>query len=141
MFIAYGVVLTAIGMDLRDMRISNRLILSGIIIALVRRWFCGGLGEVFTGLFQISFPVILLYLLFLIGALGAGDIKLFSVIGGLVQFHTLLRTMVYAFLAAGLYSLAAVVYYLWKDKKIGCHKIHFSVAIGIGLFLAHMGGS
>lgn len=111
MLIAYGLLFLAVGMDLRSMRISNRLILTGLVLALVRRIFCDGIGGLFTGVFLISFPVIILYLLFLAGALGAGDIKLFSLIGGFVNFKELMWCMVFSFVFASIFSFAKMVYH------------------------------
>lgn len=111
MLIAYGLVLMAVGMDLKSMRISNRLIFIGLGISFVRRLICEGIWGVFTGIFLISFPVILLYLLFLAGALGAGDIKLFSLIGGFVNFKTLVWCMIFSFCFAGVFSICKMLYY------------------------------
>jgi len=86
MIVAYVLLLIAVGMDVRSMRISNRLILIGLAYSLIQRFICDGMGGFLTGLILISLPVILLYLLFLAGALGAGDIKLFSLIGGVKNF-------------------------------------------------------
>lgn len=159
MLIAYVLVLIAVGMDVKSMRISNRLILVGLGISFIRRIICEGIYGVFTGIFLISFPVILLYLLFLAGALGAGDIKLFSLIGGFVNLKQLVGCIVYAFLFAAVFSLLKMLYYhiflqsmehAWRylkalagrerslykpisDKK---NKIHFSISILFGLIVS-----
>ncbi len=156
MLIAYGLVLVAVGMDFRSMRISNRLILIGLAISLIRRVFCDGMDGLFTGIFLISFPVILLYLLFLAGALGAGDIKLFSLIGGFINFRELLWCIVFAFLFAAIFSFVKLLYYdmffssvrnvgtyvyeILKGKRESYQpfsmehgRIHFSLAILFGL--------
>lgn len=159
MLIAYGLVVVAVGMDLKSMRISNRLILVGLGISLVRRLLCEGIFGVFTGIFLISLPVILLYLLFLAGALGAGDIKLFSLIGGFVSLKELLWCMFYSFLIAAVLSFVKMCYYkIFSSsmKNVICYlnqfcmgdykvykpiydkrsKIHFSIAILLGLILS-----
>ena len=156
MLIAYGLVITAVGMDLRRMRISNRLILIGLLVSLVRRVFCEGVSGCFTWIVLISLPVILLYLLFLAGALGAGDIKLFSLIGGFIQLKELMLCIIVSFLFAAIISLVKMLYlgtflssmkyvvryfysilqgniesYQPESMKNG--RIHFSVAILFGL--------
>ena len=138
MLFAYGLVIIAVGMDLKYMRISNRLILVGMGMALIQRLICEGISGLLTGIFQISFPVIVLYLLFLIGALGAGDIKLFSVVGGFVNFKVLIGCMIYAFLVAAVFSMGKVLYYLIRERRLGGHKMHFSIAILAGLLVAHL---
>lgn len=111
MLIAYVLIMIAVGMDVKSMRISNRLILIGLGISFIQRLCSEGIFGVFTGVFLISFPVVLLYLLFLAGALGAGDIKLFSLIGGFVNFKELIWCMVYAFLFAAVFSVLKMLYY------------------------------
>jgi len=138
MLFAYGFVIIAVGMDLKYTRISNRLILVGMGMALIQRLLCEGISGVLTAIFQISFPVIVLYLLFLIGALGAGDIKLFSVIGGFVNFKVLMWCMIYAFMVAAVFSLGKVVYHFIRERRLGFHKMCFSVGILAGLVIAHL---
>jgi len=156
---AYVLVLIAVGMDVKNMRISNRLILIGLGISFIRRLCCEGILGVFTGIFLISFPVVLLYLLFLAGALGAGDIKLFSLIGGFVNFKELIWCIVYAFAFAAVFSILKMLYYhiffssmerAWRyvqgvfnggrspyvsicDTR---NKIHFSIAILLGFIIS-----
>ena len=153
--IAYVLILIAVGMDVKSMRISNRLILIGLGISFIRRLCCEGILGVFTSLFLISFPVIVLYLLFLVGALGAGDIKLFSLIGGFVNFKELIGCIVYAFLFAAVFSVLKMLYYRMffsSMKNLSCYimrifmgeksayvpmdnkknRIHFSIAILCG---------
>ena len=101
----------------------------------------------------------LIYLLFLAGALGAGDIKLFSLIGGFVNFKELVWCIVYAFVFAAVFSVLKMLYYhiffssmkrAWRyvqgvfygersayvpisDTR---NKIHFSIAIFLGFIVS-----
>ena len=102
-------VVTAVVSDFRRMKISNRLIFIGILIALGFRISQYGIREAIYVLWNISFPVILLYLFYLLGALGAGDVKLFSLIGSFVNFKELVWTIVFAFGIAALFSLAKML--------------------------------
>ena len=111
MLLAYGLLLTAVGMDLKSMRISNRLIIISLSLAMVRRFICEGILGVFTGMILICIPVVLLYLLFLAGALGAGDIKLFSLLGGFISLKELLWCMLFAFVFAAVYALGKMLYF------------------------------
>ena len=64
----------AVVLDYRFLRISNRLILFGIVLAICLHLAVYGLEGIVSVLWNISFPVIVLYLFYLVGALGAGDI-------------------------------------------------------------------
>jgi len=155
MIVAYVLLLIAVGMDVRSMRISNRLILIGLAYSLIQRFICDGMGGFLTGLILISLPVILLYLLFLAGALGAGDIKLFSLIGGFINLKELMWCIGFAFLFGAMFSLMKMLYlntffssmenvsrYVkcilqgerqkYQPKSLKDGRIHFSIAILCG---------
>lgn len=153
----------AVWMDIRTCRISNRLIASGLTIGLLIQILEYGLKGIGIFAVNISIPVVLLYLLFLMRALGAGDIKLFSVIGSIWDLKVLVITVCGAFLAGALMSLWQLLYQrnlcnrfcVFRDYVFRClltgklekypresdgkqNFIHFSAAILIG-FIAAMG--
>lgn len=157
----YAVVIAAVVQDYRSMKISNRLILAGLVLSLVFG-ILGRTSEFLYILGNIFFPVIVLYLLYLIGVLGAGDVKLFSVIGGFTDFKTLTSCMLAAFIAGAVISLVRLLVNhslknsLWNallylraltrgkrtSYRMDCPKenrMHFSVAILIGLAAARGG--
>lgn len=74
-------------------------------------------------------PIILLFLLFRMRALGAGDIKLFSMIGSMVTFWQLLMCIKWAFLLGGVWVIFRLI--IKKDNSA----IPFSVAIAISCLL------
>ena len=80
--------LTLAVMDFGNGRISNRLIVSGLIWGLAFRLLGEGSAGAVHFLMNISIPVILLFLLFSLCILGAGDIKLFSIAGGFLTLGT-----------------------------------------------------
>ena len=127
--------------DFREMRVSNRLITSGLIIGLVLRIMGEGSAGIVHFLVNISIPVILLYLLFQMRALGAGDIKLFSVVGGFLTTQQLICVMAAAFVSAAVIGLGKLAYVKLTTGGFGKGKtlIHFSAAILVG-YLIMMGG-
>lgn len=109
---------------------------------------------------QVLFPVIMLFLLFLMRALGAGDIKLFSVVSGIWNLKVICYCMFFSFLAGAVVSLGKLLFYknlrarlryfcfyVWlslTERHIGPYDrgiseketiIHFSVAILVGFFI------
>ena len=136
MFAVYILVIIAMLMDLKYKRISNRLILGGMGIALVWRFCSEGFLGAFTAVLQISFPVIILYLLFWLDILGAGDIKLFSLIGGFVNFKILVWCIIYAFVIAAVFASGLVVCSVVR-RDWRCHRMCFSGFILMGLLMAH----
>ncbi|TGY96084.1 prepilin peptidase [Petralouisia muris] len=152
--------ISAAVMDIRRGKISNRLILCGLAAGLFFQFADAGWKGAGVFLRNVSIPVILCYLLFLIRALGAGDIKLFSVIGGIWNLEILTVTIMISFLAAAGISFCKMLYHhnlvsrlcIFGDyihqvivnarlsqypKSQGKqHIIHFSIAILIGFIIA-----
>lgn len=148
---------TAVVMDIRSSKISNRLILGGLATGFLIRIIECGVRGIGVFLINASIPVILFYLLFLMRALGAGDIKLFSVIGGIWNLKMLFMIIIVSFLAAAGMSFCKMLYhrnlisrlfifgryvretvFLGRLQKYPIesegkqHIIHFSIAIFIG---------
>jgi len=69
-------------------------------------WFANPLLDAFVG---FLIPFALLFLLFYIRALGAGDIKLFMAIGSLMGARFVLLTILYAFAAGGALAFLAAI--------------------------------
>ena len=76
------VLLTAAGFfDVKERKIPNFLIVGGWGFALVFHLLRDGLQGVFSCITAIVITILLCFLLFLLHVIGAGDIKLLSVIG------------------------------------------------------------
>lgn len=135
------VLVLAVVTDFREMKISNRLIASGLILGLALRILGEGGAGIVHFLVNISVPVILLFLLFQMRALGAGDIKLFSVAGGFLTMRQLLYVMLASFFVAAFAGLGKLLY---QKKVTGIFRyqrtlIHFSASILIGYFIVIWG--
>lgn len=151
----------AAAMDIQSGKIRNRLIFTGLAARFFFQVAEAGWKGAGVFLRNVSIPVILCYLLFLMHALGAGDIKLFSVIGGIWDLHILKLTIIISFLVAAGMSLWKMLYhhnlisrlcilgkYLYqvivtfqlpeypKGDQGKQHIIHFSIAIFIGFLVA-----
>lgn len=135
------ILVLAVRMDFREQRISNRLIAFGLFIGLIFRILGEGSSGIVHFLVNISIPVILLFLLFQLRALGAGDIKLFSVVGGFVETRQLLFVMLAAFFTAAVIGVGKILYLKGSAKYHGKRGtlIHFSLAILIGYLVVVWG--
>ena len=136
----------AVVQDLRDWRIPNRLIAIGLMQGMIISAWMHGFGQgLLVSVSGSVIPVLILYVLFLTRALGAGDIKLFAVAGTFVGTDVV-RVMIYSFLAGGVISL----FFLLKefllsitnrkglpekkfDRRVMKKRVHFSVAIMCGV--------
>jgi len=132
-----GFLICAVYTDMTRTRISNRLIVSGLVLGFIFRIMTEGYMGVLFFVVNISIPVILLYLLFQVHALGAGDIKLFSMLGAFLSTEQVLKLMVLAFCVGALLGTCKIIYqFIFKKTEIGkLTQIHFSPAILIAYFV------
>ena len=131
------ILLTAVVTDLTKGKISNRLIACGLLSGLAFRIFGEGGAGILTFVIHISIPVILFYLLFQMRALGAGDIKLFSMLGTFISTEQLLKLMVRAFCVGALLGICKMIYqFIFRKYELGkLTQVHFSPAILIAYLL------
>lgn len=113
MLLLFLLLIMAAVQDLRSGKISNRLIAIGLVIGFWVQLTEYQMWGIYYYLRNISVPIILLYLLFQMRVLGAGDIKLFSMIGSILTLRELLTGIVYSFMFAGM----GAVLFLLADKK------------------------
>ena len=144
--------------DFRTYKIDNRLIVvflaAGILTGLVQ----GGLSGLLSSLLGASLPLLLLFWLYLLRMLGAGDIKLFCSIGAVAGIGFITWCIAWSFLAGGLTALAvmlarrnviqrfrylgsylkacflsgSILEYSEISDQSGGAKFHFSLAIAFG---------
>lgn len=92
-------------LDLTRSRISNRYLLFGWAVGMVMAFLHSppsGLIQFFGG---AMLPILFLFILFYYRMIGAGDIKLLSVLGGMVGIRASLYLMICSFLAGGILSI------------------------------------
>lgn len=104
--------------DIRSGRVSNKLILFGLSVGFLSKVWEYEARGMYLFLRNISVPVILFYLLFLMHVLGAGDIKLFSMIGGILTIEELLLCVWYSVVAGGILSLLFIMADKYRVLKL-----------------------
>lgn len=127
----------AVYTDMTQTRISNRLIIMGLIVGFSLRVITEGSTGIIIFLVNVFIPVIFLFLLFQMRALGAGDIKLFSMLGAFISTEQLIRLMIAAFFVGALLGICKILYqFIFLKYEIGkLTQIHFSPAILIAYIL------
>ncbi|MGB8452779.1 MAG: A24 family peptidase [Anaerocolumna sp.] len=103
--------LLAVIMDLKSYKISNYLIIFGLISGILFNFYEYGWASVSNSFFGILLPILLLFSLFIIKALGAGDIKLFSVVGSFYGITYVFKSIVAAFIIGAAMSLIYLIKY------------------------------
>ncbi len=156
--VLFLILTVAMATDFRRYRIYNLLIALGLALGLVLNCIQSGLSGILGSLMAAVVPAAALIMFFALRMLGAGDIKLFCVIGSIMGIEFILYSMIFSFLAGGFIALAIMLerrnvkerfmhiatylrsiylshtmipYTNFNDKSDGA-KFHFTPAITVG---------
>lgn len=109
--------------DLKKRKIPNNLILIGWLLSLLLRFWQEGIEGVLKSVAAIIIILAAGFLLFFIRAVGAGDIKLWSVVSGMHGVLYFFNVLVVLLVLAGVWSFGKLVrknmfaerfYYAWS---------------------------
>lgn len=89
------------GIDLKTHKIPNRLTIPGMLLGVVLSFILGGVGSGFSSLAGIGVGF-LAFVLFAIGGLKAGDVKLYMAVGAFGGWCFSMETMIASILIGGL---------------------------------------
>jgi prepilin peptidase CpaA len=107
--LALVLVLVCAAFDWRSRRIPNVLTLTAIALGLaLNALFAGAAGAVFSA-FGLAIGAGLLLIPYLMGGMGAGDVKLMGAVGALLGWQLALTALLYTALAGGLIAVAAIL--------------------------------
>lgn len=140
MLLLYGILAAALFMDFYQYRIPNKLILAGYLTGSLYCLYSGSLWHI--ALLDTIFILILLYPLFVIGAFGGGDVKLFSVIGLFLGSEATINILITSIMIGAACSVIKIIFTFLQKKKISLTHlyIHFSLPILLGTILVQHGG-
>ncbi len=120
----------AVWFDLKTDKVPNLVILAGYILGAFLQIDCP--VDILRLLGNILFPIAMLYPLFLLKGLGAGDIKLFSFISIFYSHEGLIKIMIYSlFIGAGICIINRLFCRLNPQCKAKRY-IHYTVCILTG---------
>ncbi len=95
--------------DLISYRVSNKLIVLGLIFAIMLQVSKYQAWGILYFLLGAMVPVLILFLLFLGNVLGAGDIKLFAVVGGSLGITIGIHCIWYSFVAGAILAIFLLI--------------------------------
>ena len=110
-----GITAGAVVTDLREQKIKNSWILGGLVVGIGIQISGKGSIGVFSALLGIIVPPVLLWTAFCEHWIGAGDIKLFSVLGSILGIGRILECMMAAMVFGILYAM--ICWSVNKKKK------------------------
>lgn len=115
----------AVRQDLTEQRVANGLLLFGTAAGFVFRLVCPVSFRADRYLADLILPILILFPLFLLRILGAGDLKLYSMISGFLGFHLTAELIFLSFLLG---AAAGIVQDLLQ-KKVRFEKRSFATEI------------
>jgi prepilin peptidase CpaA len=91
--------------DVRYRRIPNAFVLATLASGLIINTIYGGLSGTLVSLGGCAIAFMLMFILHVFGAMGAGDVKLFAAVGSLTGAHMVLPTFLVVILTGGALAL------------------------------------
>lgn len=91
----------SVASDIRAYKISNAIILIFSLAGTVSNFAARGMEGLIFSLMGWIIPIVLLFMLFRMRMLGAGDIKLFAAIGAIMGCEFAVWSILYSFLLGG----------------------------------------
>lgn len=108
--IVLGLILAgAIYTDLTSRRIPNLLLLLGIASALVWHYYWDGMTGLMFAVQGLGTGILLLVIPFILGGMGAGDVKLLGMIGAFKGAAFALETFIWMALVGGFLAVAFLI--------------------------------
>lgn len=104
-----GMLVGAVLLDLRTWRVPNSYIILCSITGLYALWKEMGVWGCATFLLRFTWPILLLYGVYLMGGLGAGDIKLLAVISAMMESRVMIRLIMGSIVIGASYGLLRLV--------------------------------
>ena len=101
--------MAAVFMDFKYDRIYNGWIILGILLGLSLRILINGWHDIGSAIAAMLLAFCILYPIYKIGALGAGDVKLFIMVGSFLSVNRLLYVMVVSFIIGAVFSLGKMI--------------------------------
>lgn len=94
--------------DIRTYKVKNELILFFVIIGTTTNILLEGINGLKFSLCGMITPIIILFILYALRMLGAGDIKLFSAVGTVMGAGFVINAMAYSFIFGGIIALGVM---------------------------------
>jgi prepilin peptidase CpaA len=95
--------------DVRYRRIPNAFVLATFSAGLAMNTILGGLQGIYTSLAGCVLGFVMMFMLHVFGAMGAGDVKLFAAIGAVTGVHLVVPTFLIVVITGGLLAIVSIL--------------------------------
>ncbi|WP_320162919.1 prepilin peptidase [uncultured Trichococcus sp.] len=96
--------------DLKERKIPNKITFTGILIGLIFNLITGGWLGLFQGVVGMFVGLAIFFLPFVMGGMGAGDVKLMGAIGALMGWKFSVMTALYSAIVGGVMVVIHLAY-------------------------------
>ncbi|MCI9429749.1 MAG: hypothetical protein HFI94_06365 [Lachnospiraceae bacterium] len=121
----------AVWEDYHTKKISNLLIFTALISAVIYQIRCTGYHGILYSFFHAGLTIVLLFPLYLFHVLGAGDIKVFGVTAVFLSWQLALLSFLWSLYL----SLIPITFLLFSEKKVSGGKIAMAGPIAGGILI------
>lgn len=118
MAILIGVFCVAVYTDLRSYKIPNLCILAGMLSGLIMTYVSYSFGRALEACIAMIFLFMAFYPFYLIGGLGAGDIKLLMMTACFIQEERLIKYILVTFVLAAIISVAKILFFKESRERL-----------------------
>ena len=95
--------------DVRYRRIPNVFVLATLVSGLLINFVAGGMGGLRASALGCLLAFGLMLVLHVLGAMGAGDVKLFAAVGSVVGMHLVVSTFLVVLLTGGVLAVYTIL--------------------------------
>lgn len=120
--IIIGILIVAILADMTTRRIPNALILAGLITGLLWSAYIKGSAGLAESIINIIISTVMFYILYVIKALGAGDVKLLIVLASFLGAKDTVRILFVSMLLCLVYGCIRLIISGMISKKLNLKK-------------------
>lgn len=107
--------------DTKAYKIKNNVIILFLLLGLIINYAYLGFNGIEVWVIGLIVPFILLFILFMLKMIGAGDIKLISTIGGILGIEFLINASIYIIIIATIIAIIKMIRY----KQLRSRLVYF----------------
>lgn len=115
MIILIGIFCVAVYMDLRFYKIPNLCIFAGVVCGLIMTYMSYSVVEVLASCMVMAITFAAFYPFYLMGGLGAGDVKLLMMTGCFIRCEQIMQYLLVTFIVAA--AISAIKIVLFRESR------------------------
>ena len=128
LFVLAPLAIVVIYYDVRYRRIPNSVVLAALVAGLAVNTTFGGLAGTIASLQGLALAFVPMFLMHIFGAMGAGDVKLFGAVGGVLGISMVPMALVLVIMLGG----AIAVYTMIRARRV-FSTLHGVMRIFVGI--------